>query len=193
MTDKVKILAFAGSSRKGSFNQKFLKVGAEIARSKGADVTEVDLKELSLPIMDQDLEKAEGHSEGVLKLKELMKSHDGFLIACPEYNSSITPLLKNAIDWASRPREGETQLEAFKGKIIGLISASGGALGGMRGLVHVRSIFGNIGSIVLPEQLALPTAQDAFTDDGKLKDEKKHKALENLVDRLVEVSGKLKG
>jgi len=193
MSSKVKILAFSGSSRKGSYNRKLVKAAAEIAQKAGAEVKEIDLRDdFALPLFDEDLEKSEGHSAGVLKLKELMRTYDGFLVACPEYNSSISPLLKNAIDWASRPREDEPPMAAFKNKVIALMSASPGGLGGMRGLVHVRSIFGNIGSLVLPDQLALPVAHEAFNDDGKLKDEKRQKALENLVGRLVEVSGKLK-
>jgi NAD(P)H-dependent FMN reductase len=120
-----------------------------------------------------------------------MNAHHAFLIACPEYNSSITPLLKNAIDWASRSAPGETPLQCFDGKVAALLAASPGALGGLRGLVHVRSILGNIGVIVLPGQLAVGRAQDAFGPDGKLTDPKQNAAVEKLARQLVSTAAKL--
>jgi chromate reductase, NAD(P)H dehydrogenase (quinone) len=102
----LKIIAFAGSAREGSFNKKLVKLAARGASSEGLEVTYLDFRELPLPLFDEDLEAREGLPENVWKLKSLLKDHQGFLIACPEYNSSITPLLKNAIDWASRPDGG---------------------------------------------------------------------------------------
>ena len=157
-----KILAFAGSARKDSFNKKLVKIAAEGAKAAGAEVTYLDFRDLPLPLFDEDLEAAEGLPENALKLKVMMKAHQGFLIACPEYNSSITPLLKNAIDWASRPEPGEPSLVCFKDKVAILISASPGGLGGLRGLVHVRSILSNIGVLVLPDQRAIGTAYHWF-------------------------------
>jgi chromate reductase, NAD(P)H dehydrogenase (quinone) len=166
-----KILAFAGSARKDSFNKKLVKIAAEGAKAAGAEVTYLDFRDLPLPLFDEDLEAAEGLPENALKLKAMMKAHQGFLIACPEYNSSITPLLKNAIDWASRPEPGEPSLVCFKDKVTVLMSASPGGLGGLRGLVHVRSILSNIGVLVLPDQKAIGTAYQAFDENGNLKDE----------------------
>lgn len=189
---KLKVLAFAGSSRKDSWNQQLLNVAAKYARDQGAEVTHVNLGELDLPIMDEDLEKEIGAPHGAVQLKKLMFEHPAFLIACPEYNSSITPLLKNAIDWASRKADGETPLQAFRGKVCGLISASPGALGGLRGLVHVRSILGNIGCIVVPEQTAIGTVSKAFNDSNDdLKEEAHRTMLRNTVSSLVKIAGAL--
>ena len=187
-----KIVAFAGSLRAGSFNKKLLAIAAEAARAAGAEVTVVDLRELALPLFNQDLEDASGLPEGAKKLKALLRASDGFLIASPEYNSSITAALKNAIDWASRAdTDDEPPLAAYKGKVAALCSASPGALGGLRGLVTLRSILGNIGVIVLPDQVCIATAHEAFDDAGKLKDERKAKQVAALAKALVETLRKL--
>ncbi|MGF1579412.1 MAG: NADPH-dependent FMN reductase [Gemmataceae bacterium] len=170
MISGVKLLAFAGSARNDSVNKKLVSVAAKGAEEAGAEVTLVDLRDYPLPLYDGDLEEAEGLPENAKKLKNLFIESDGFLIACPEYNSSITPLLKNTIDWVSRPQEGEPPLVAYKGKVAVLMAASPGGLGGLRGLVHVRAILGNIGVVVLPQQHAVPKAYDAFGEDGKLLD-----------------------
>src|SRR6516164_9635702 len=160
-----RILAFAGSTRRESFNKKLLEYAVKGAREAGAEVTLIDLKDFPLPLFDQDLEAEHGMPDNGMKLKQLFIDHDGLLIAAPEYNSSITAVLKNAIDWVSRPAPGEPPLVAFRGKVAALMSASPGALGGLRGLVHVRSILGNIGVIVLPNQIAVAKAADAFNAD----------------------------
>jgi chromate reductase, NAD(P)H dehydrogenase (quinone) len=186
-----KILAFAGSARKDSFNKKLVKVAIVGAQAAGAEVTYLDFRDLSLPIFDEDLETAEGLPDNVLKLKAMMKAHQGFLLACPEYNSSITSLLKNAIDWASRPATDELPLACFTGKVALLISASPGGLGGLRGLVHVRSILGNIGVLVLPDQKAIGNAHQAFDENGNLKDRSQQESIEQLSRKLVTVTAKL--
>lgn len=185
------ILAFAGSARKDSLNKKLVKIAAEGARATGAEVTYLDFRDLPLPIYDQDLEEAEGLPDNVRKLKTLMKAHQGFLIACPEYNSSITPLLKNAIDWASRPELSEPSLVCFKEKVAVLMSASPGGLGGLRGLVHVRSILGNIGVLVLPDQKAIGNADRMFDEKGNLQDETQQTAIMQLGRKLTTVIAKL--
>lgn len=188
-----KILAFAGSARQDSFNKKLVKIAADGARATGAEVTYLDFRDLPLPLYDADLEAAEGLPENARQLKTLMKSHQGFLIACPEYNSSITPLLKNAIDWASRAEPGEDPLAlaAFRGKVAAIMSASPGGLGGLRGLVHVRSILGNIGVLVLPDQQAVSNAFQAFDENGNLKDEKQRTEVYNLGTQLANILVKL--
>ena len=129
-----KITAFAGSLRTGSFNKKLLALAAAAARTAGAEVTTVDLRDLALPLFDQDLEAASGLPEGAKKFKALLRASDGLLIASPEYNSSLTAVLKNAIDWASRAEsDDEPPLAAYRGKTAALCSASPGALGGLRG------------------------------------------------------------
>jgi NAD(P)H-dependent FMN reductase len=117
--------------------------------------------------------------------------HEGLLMACPEYNSSITPLWKNTIDWVSRQAPGEAPLAAYKGKVATIMSASPGRLGGLRGLVHVRSILGNIGVVVLPDQIAISEAHGAFTADGKHHDAKMHESIEKLGRSLAEFLKKL--
>lgn len=166
------ILAFSGSSRRDSINTRLLRVVADAARGAGAEVTIADLAEYEMPLYNEDLEAANGLPDSVLAFKDLMKAHDGLLIASPEYNSSFSPLLKNTIDWASRPREGETPLQCFRGKVAGLVAASPGGFGGYRGLQQVRYLLGNIGVVVLPDMFSLPGAFGAFNDDGSLKDEK---------------------
>lgn len=190
----IKLVAFAGSLRAGSFNKKLAALAADAARAAGAEVTTVDLRELALPLFDQDIEEATGLPEGAKRFKSLLHGSDGFLIASPEYNSSITAALKNAIDWASRTEtDDEPPLIAFRGKAAALFAASPGALGGLRGLVTVRSILGNIGVHVLPDQVCIPTAYEAFDDAGRLKDERKAKQVAALAQALVSFAAKVKG
>jgi NAD(P)H-dependent FMN reductase len=187
-----RILAFSGSTRVGSFNQMLVKIAADGARAAGADVTVVDLRDLGMPLYDHAIEAA-GFPASVVQFKTLMKAHDGLLIAAPEYNSSITAVLKNAIDWASRAQPGEAPLACFDGKVAGLMSASPGALGGLRGLVTVRSILSNIKVLVLPEQVAVSKANEAFAADGSLKDEKQAAAVKGIGAKVVKVVSALKG
>jgi len=193
MAYQPKILCFAGSLRTDSLNKKLVKVAMAGAQKAGAEVTFVDLKDYPMPIYDADIEAASGLPDNVKKLKAIMKEHQGFLISCPEYNSSITAALKNAIDWASRIEKGERNLECFSGKVAGLMAASPGGLGGLRGLVTVRSILGNIGMIVIPQQVAVSGANDAFDDNGNLKDEKRQKSVEDIGSAVANMATKLFG
>jgi NAD(P)H-dependent FMN reductase len=189
-----KIVAFAGSLRTGSYNKKLILLAADAARAAGAEVTVVDLRELHLPLFDQDIEEASGLPEGAKRFKTLLRESDGFLIASPEYNSSITAALKNAFDWASRrDSDDEPDLVAFRGKTAALCSASPGALGGLRGLVTVRSILGNIGVYVLPDQVSISKAHEAFDSDGHLKEERQARKITALASAFVEFTRKLKG
>lgn len=181
-----KILAFAGSTRTGSYNKQLARAAAEAARAAGAEVTFVDLRDLALPLFDEDLESASGLPENAKKLKALLQSHEGLLIASPEYNSSVTAVLKNAIDWASRAEsDDEPSLSAFRGKAVALLSASPGALGGLRGLVHLRSILGNLGMHVLPDQFALSKAHEAFDAEGQLLGDRARQQVKGLAEALV--------
>ena len=193
MSSSVKVLAFAGSLRKDSYNKKLVKLAAAGARAAGAEVTYVDLADLPMPIFNEDLEKSEGMPPNGRKFKELLITHQAMLISSPEYNSSISGALKNAIDWASRPEPNEPPLVAFAGKVAGLMAASPGALGGLRGLVTVRSILGNIQVLVVPDQVAINTAHEQFNPDGSLKDAKKQQAVEAIGKKVVMVAGKLHG
>ncbi len=192
MSNYPKILAFAGSAREDSFNKKLVKIAAEGARLAGGEVTYLDLRDLPMPLFDEDLEEREGILDNVLKFKEIMRANQGLLISCPEYNSSITPLLKNAIDWASRPEPDQVGLSCFKDKVAAIMSASPGGLGGLRGLIHVRAILGSIGVLVLPEQKAISNADRAFDQQGNLQDEKQKGDIQKLGSKLVAVLAKLK-
>ena len=180
-----RILVFAGSARTGSSNQQLATVAAAQLREAGASVTHIDLRDHELPLYDGDLEAASGLPSAVQALKELFLAHDGLLIACPEYNGSITPLLKNTLDWISRPAAGEAPLAAYAGKVAGLVSASPGAIGGLRGLVHVRAILSNLGVLVVPAQFCLGGAYQAFAEDGTLTDPGSTKRLAAVVTQLV--------
>lgn len=193
MTSMPKVLAFAGSLRKDSFNKKVLQIVAEGAKEAGVEVTVIDLVDYPLPIYNQDDEDRSGLPAKALELKELMQAHDGLLIASPEYNSSISGVLKNVIDWMSRKKEpSEPMLNAFNGKVAAIFSASQGALGGLRGLVHLRSLLNNINVLVLPQQETLPLAHQAFNPQGELLDQSKKSAFKQLGKTLAEALIKLK-
>ncbi|MES2791457.1 MAG: NAD(P)H-dependent oxidoreductase [Planctomycetota bacterium] len=185
-----KILAFAGSLRVGSYNKKLIQIAVEGARQAGAEVTLIDLRDFPLPIFDEDLE-AQGTPENALKLKQLMLEHQGLMISAPEYNSSISAVLKNTIDWISRPIPGKPRLACYVDKVAVLMSASTGALGGLRGLVHVRAILSNINVLVLPEQIAISNSADAFHADGQLNDATKQAAIQGLGSKLATTIAKL--
>ena len=168
-----RILAFGGSLRRDSCNQKLAAIAAQGAREAGAEVTLIALRDFPMPVYDGDLEEASGMPEQAKRLKDLFRKHDGLIISAPEYNSSITAALKNAIDWVSRTEsDDEPPLIAYTGKSAILCAASPGALGGLRGLVHVKAILGNIGVTVLPNQVAVGKAYEAFATDGSLVDTK---------------------
>lgn len=184
-----KILAFSGSSRQGSFNQKLVTIAADAAREEGADVTIINLGDYQLPLYDADVESSNGLPEQAKALKKILVEHDGFLIASPEYNSAFTPLLKNAIDWASRKEsEQEAPLAAYKGKFAAIMSASPGTLGGLRGLVFLRMLLSNIGVLVLPEQQAISKAHQAFDATGQLVNPEQQQAIRQLGIKLARIS-----
>lgn len=177
-----RILAFAGSLRKESFNKKLAAIAVSGARKSGAEVTLINLEHLPHPLFDQDLESERRMPANGARLKKLFFDDGGLLIAAREYNSSITAVLKNAIDWVSRKAPNEpSPAMVFRGKADILMSASPNALGGLRGLVHVRSILGNIGVIVLPDQVAAARVHQAFQPDGSLADPKQPSSSLNLL------------
>ncbi|MFQ5544114.1 MAG: NADPH-dependent FMN reductase [Nitrospiria bacterium] len=176
-----KILAFSGSSRKGSLNKKLVNIAALGAEKEGAEVTIIDLADYPMPIFNQDLESDEGMPEKAREFKNLLIAHDGFLIASPEYNSAFSPLLKNVIDWASRSEpEEEPSLVAYRGKVAAIMATSPGGLGGLRGLVFLRMLLSNLGMIVLPKQQAIAHAFKAFTPNGMLANEKQQDSVLKL-------------
>ena len=192
MQEPLRVLAFAGSTRRASLNRTLVRIAAAGAREAGAAVNEIDLRDYRLPVFDPDDESERGKPEPARALKQQLIDHEAWLVASPEYNSSITAVLKNGIDWASRPDPGHAgPLVAFRGKLIVLMSASPGALGGLRGLVHVRAILGNLGCVVLPDQVAVPRAHEAFDAEGRLIDSQQHQRIEGLGRALVAHGRKL--
>ena len=187
-----KILAFSGSNRDGSYNAMLLDVAVAGARAAGAEVEILNLRTLELPLFDADFEQAKGLPKGVEQLKARMMAHQGFLIASPEYNGSLSPALKNAIDWASRPNGSEPPLACFADKVAAFCSASPGGLGGLRGLAHVRTILSNLKVLVLPDQVAVGAAHHAFHAEGGLKDEKQRQSVEALGGKVAHVIAKLR-
>jgi chromate reductase, NAD(P)H dehydrogenase (quinone) len=183
-----RILAFAGSARRESFNQKLLSVVVGCARAAGAEVMVLQLRELALPIYDGDLEEAEGMPAGAQKLVELITHHQGLLIATPEYNSQMPPLLKNAIDWATRAEENP-----LAGKVAAVVSASPGNFGGIRSMTLARQLLTHLGCHVIPAQCILPQADRAFDESGRLKDARAQRAGEAVANQLVAIAAKLGG
>lgn len=187
-----KILAFAGSLRKDSFNKRLVKIAAKGAQDAGGEVTYIDLADYPMPMFNEDIEAASGMDPTARKFKELMINADGILLSSPEYNGSVSGALKNAIDWASRPEKGEIPLVAFKDKPIQLMSASPGGLGGIRGLIHLRGMLGGIQMLVMPQQHCVAQAHTVMDKDGNLNDEKQREIVLGLGRKLVETVRKLK-
>ncbi len=191
MSLKPSIIAFAGSAREGSLNKKIIRIAAAGAETAGADVGLIDLRDFPLPLYDGDLEANEGVPANAEVLRKKMAACDGMLISSPEYNSSISPLLKNTIDWVTRLPGGQPSLEAFQGKLLVLMSASPGGFGGMRGLVHLRAILGNVGAIVLPQTRSVREAFKAFDESGRLVDGKEQESIEKLGSDLARMASKM--
>jgi chromate reductase, NAD(P)H dehydrogenase (quinone) len=185
-----RILVFAGSIRTGSFNASLAALAAKELALAGADVTHISLQDFPMPIYDGDLEAASGAPDNAIKLKRMMMTHAGVFIASPEYNASVTPLLKNTLDWISRVRDGrETPLAAYKNRIFALGSASNGMFGGMRSLLALRQVLEiGAGALVLPEQISVSRAADAYDEMGHLKDERTADLLRVVVRRLIDMA-----
>jgi NAD(P)H-dependent FMN reductase len=181
-----RILAFAGSARRDSLNRKLLAVAVEATRAAGGDVTLLDLNEYVLPLYHGDEEDATGLPPTAARLIALVNTHQGLLIASPEYNSFITPLLKNTVDWISRADENP-----FVGKVAAVVSASPGALGGVRSMMHARHLLLHLGCHVVPAQCMLPRVHEAFDAAGGLKDARALKSVEAVARQLVDLSAKL--
>jgi chromate reductase len=180
----MRLLFFAGSTRDGSFNMKLASLAHHIAEANGIEAVLVDLKDYPMPIYNGDLEAKEGPPERARAFKALLGEYQGVFIASPEYNSSVTPLLKNTLDWVTRVRaKGETGLEVFKTRVFAISGASPGYYGAIRSLLHLRQILEiGTGATVIPQQIAVPRAMDAFEADGSLKD----KAQQNLCKAVIE-------
>ncbi len=170
-------------------NKKLAHCAALMAEEAGAETTVIDLKDFEMPLYDGDLESAQGLPENAKRLKQIFVEHDSFFIASPEYNSSLSPLLKNTLDWISRShQENETSLSAYAGKVAAIGAISAGALGGLRGLVPLRMLLGNIGVTVVPKQAAIAHGKEAFDDSSQLKDARQKQMLQSSVEQLVQTS-----
>jgi NAD(P)H-dependent FMN reductase len=190
-----RLLFFAGSARTGSHNMRLAKLGTAIAEANGIAATFADLGDYPLPLFDQDLQNAEGVPENARKFEALMKVHTGIFIACPEYNASITPLLKNTLDWVSRIRnDGEEPLAVFRTRVFALGSSSPGGMGGLRGLNTARTVLElGLGALVLPEQFAVPRAADAYDEQGHLKNKDSQESFKALIQKLARAAHVLHG
>jgi len=186
-----KILVIPGSLRAGSHNARLAALAAKELVLLDAEVTRISLEDYELPLFDADLAATSGPPAAALKLRQMLVAHRGVFITSPEYSASVTPLLKNAIDWVSRVRErGEPTYAAFKGRVFALGSVTSGSGGGIRSLMALRQILElGCGALVIPEQVSVPRAERAFDDDDNLKDEALAAALRAAMRRLVELAG----
>jgi chromate reductase, NAD(P)H dehydrogenase (quinone) len=190
-----KILVIAGSVRTGSNNTRLAALATKELVLAEADVTRISLSDYPLPLFDGDLLAGSGPPQPAVQLKKMLTAHQGVFITSPEYSASVTPLLKNAIDWISRVRErGEPTYAAFKGRVFAIGSAANGSAGGVRSLMALRQILElGCGALVIPEQVAVPRADQAFDDMDNLRDEALAAALKAVARRLVELASVMSG
>lgn len=188
-----RLLAFAGSLRRESFNRRLIPVLAEGARAAGAEVSLIDLRDYPLPVYDGDIEAA-GMPENVYRLQDLLAEHDGLLISTPEYNGSMPALVKNTLDWISRPTEaGPSGTTLFRGKVAGIVSASPGPLGGLRSLLVLRDALAKLGLVVVPQQVAVGQAGERLPETGMLADERLRAGVHGVGAAVAELAFRLKG
>jgi chromate reductase, NAD(P)H dehydrogenase (quinone) len=185
-----KILVFAGSIRTGSFNARLAALATKQLALADVEVTRISLVDYALPLYDGDLEAQSGVPDNAVKLEHMFRAHGGIFIASPEYNASVTPLLKNALDWVSRVRAAnQTPLAAFRNRVFALGAASNGSLGGYRSLMALRQILElGCGASVLPDQIAVREAATAFNDDDSLRDPRAARTLHVVLTRLAEAA-----
>lgn len=190
----MKLLVFAGSTRLNSFNRQLAQVAATLARASGAEVTHLELADFDIPLYNADLE-ARGTPTDVMRLKEIMHAHPAWIICSPEYNGSYTALLKNTIDWVSSPVKGnaiwQDGFRSFRGKVVGVLSASPGALGGLRSQSHLVPLLINSQCWVAPTAFSLGSAGDAFDADGQLRQDGDRKRVQAVVDQVLFAAGRL--
>lgn len=185
-----RIIALAGSLKEQSYNKQLVELAAAGAREAGAEVDVVNLADFNIPLFSEDLE-AEETPSGVNDLKALFAKSQGILLANPEYNGSITGVLKNALDWLSRPSKDTDIGSAFQGKVAGIMATSPGGLGGLRGLSNTRDILFNLGVLVVPNQIAIAAAHQAFNEAGDLVDQDKQAAVKALGAQIADISTRL--
>ena len=190
----MKLLVFAGSTRQNSFNRKLARVTAAMATASGATVTHIELADFNVPMYNADLE-AQGTPADVMRLKQLMHDHPAWIICTPEYNASYPALLKNTLDWVSSPVKGNPEwtdgFKSTRGKVVGVLSASPGALGGLRSQSHLAPLLINLECWLAPKNFALGRAGDAFDDNGGLKEERAQKSVRAVIDQVIWAAGRL--
>ena len=186
-----KILVLPGSLRSGSHNARLAALAAKELVLAEAEVTSISLQDYPLPLFDADVAASSGMPQAAIRLKRMLMAHQGVFITSPEYSASVTPLLKNAIDWVSRVREGsEPTYAAFRNRVFAIGAVANSGNGGLRGLIALRQILElGCGALVIPEQVAVPRAEQAFDDNDNLKDENLATALKAMARRLVELAG----
>ena len=185
---RMQLLVFAGSTRQLSFNRRLAAVAAQVGRDAGAAVSHIELADFEIPMYNADLE-AQGTPADVLRLKQLMCAHPAWIICSPEYNGSYTALLKNTIDWVSSPIKANPDwsdgFKSFRGKVVGMLSASNGALGGLRSQSHLAPLLLNSQCWLAPKSFALSRAADAFDADGGLIDKGQHENVRGVVEQVL--------
>lgn len=182
---ETKVLAFAGSTRADSYNKKLVSQAAQIAQDMGAAVTLIDLKDYPMPFYDADLEAASGMPENAKIVRQLMMENEVIFIASPQYNKSVSAVLKNLLDWVSRDEYANRSKDAYLGKKFALMSASTGKGGGASGLIHLRDIIEDERGIIIPQKVCVPIAHEAFDEQGMLKDTNLTNQLKQLVSTAI--------
>ncbi len=184
----MQLLIFAGSTRQNSFNRRLATAAARIATDAGATVSHIELADFDIPMYNADLE-AQGTPADVMRLKQLMFEHPAWIICSPEYNGSYTALLKNTIDWVSSPVKSDPQwrdgFKSFRGKVVGMLSASPGALGGLRSQSHLAPLLINSQCWLAPKAFALGRAAEAFDEQGALINEDHRKSLSAVIEQVL--------
>ena len=184
----MKLLIFAGSTRQASFNRRLAHATAALARAAGADVTHIELGDFDIPLYNADLE-AVATPPDVMRLKQIMADHPAWIICTPEYNASYPALVKNTLDWVSSPVKGNPEwtdgFKSSRGKVVGMLSASPGALGGLRSQSHLAPLLINLECWLAPKNFALGRAGDAFDEQGHLKEERAQKSVQAVIDQVL--------
>ncbi len=192
MSESVQIVVFAGSVRTGSYNRKLATAAANMLGARGAEAVLVDLAMYPAPLYNGDLEAKSGIPDTIVALKRVFQNSNGFIAASPEYNGSLSPLMKNTIDWMSRRGEDSASMLPFRGKVAGLMSAAPGRLGGLRGLVELRRVLSGIGVLVVPNQYSVHTAGEAFDDEGSLAVDAHRRGVEQVVAATVATAQRMR-
>ena len=188
-----RILAFSGSLRKDSINHRLVSIAAEGVRQAGGEATIIRLHDYPLPIFNEDQESEYLEVKPLHDLRDLFQGHHGFLIASPEYNGSVSAALKNTIDWLSRREEGQPPLACFRHKVAGLLSASPGHLGGIRGLSSLRGILTHIQVLVLPQQVAVGQGHTNISEEGVVTPDFLHDQVMELGKAVADTARKVHG